>query len=83
MTELRETQRRFWLTPVGEGVFSVVVPAASVGDRATPPTLEEFQHQLRATAGTDFGVHSPRWMSRFGDATRAPTWSAAAYATSM
>ena len=22
------------------------------------------------TAGTDFGVHSPRWLSRFGDATR-------------
>jgi hypothetical protein len=25
---------------------------------------------LRALAGTDFGVHSPRWLSRFGDATR-------------
>jgi hypothetical protein len=25
---------------------------------------------LRAIAGTDFGVHSPRWLSRFGDATR-------------
>jgi hypothetical protein len=25
---------------------------------------------LRAVAGTDFGVHSPRWLSRFGDATR-------------
>ena len=25
---------------------------------------------MRAIAGTDFGVHSPRWMSRFGDATR-------------
>ena len=22
------------------------------------------------TAGTDFGAHSPRWISRFGDATR-------------
>jgi hypothetical protein len=28
------------------------------------------KQQLRATAGTDFGVHSPRWLSRFGDATR-------------
>src|SRR5690606_26081477 len=26
--------------------------------------------RLRAVAGTDFGVHSPRWLSRFGDATR-------------
>ena len=25
---------------------------------------------MRAIAGTDFGVHSPRWLSRFGDATR-------------
>src|SRR6185503_13243140 len=35
-----------------------------------PPTLKDFQQQLRAIAGTDFGVHSPRWLSRFGDATR-------------
>jgi hypothetical protein len=35
-----------------------------------PPSFEEFKHQLHATAGTDFGVHSPRWLSRFGDATR-------------
>ena len=39
-------------------------------DRATPPALEEFQRQLKVVAGTDFGVHSPRWLSRFGDATR-------------
>jgi rifampicin monooxygenase len=25
---------------------------------------------LQVVAGTDFGVHSPRWLSRFGDATR-------------
>ena len=47
------------------------MPAAGVAeDRAEPPTLEEFKQQLRAVAGTDFGVHSPRWLSRFGDATR-------------
>ncbi|MEV4056492.1 FAD-dependent monooxygenase [Amycolatopsis sp. NPDC049688] len=62
--------RRFWIRPVGEGVYSVVVPAAGVADRAQPPTLDEFRQQLRAVAGTDFGVHSPRWLSRFGDATR-------------
>jgi hypothetical protein len=39
-------------------------------DRTVPPTLEEIRHQLRATSGTDFGVHSARWLSRFGDATR-------------
>ncbi len=61
---------RFWLRPFGGGAYQVVVPAAGVSDRAEPPTLEDFRRQLRAFAGTDFGVHSPRWMSRFGDATR-------------
>ena len=39
-------------------------------DLTAAPTLEEFKRQLRAFAGTDFGAHSPRWLSRFGDATR-------------
>ncbi|MDH6565681.1 2-polyprenyl-6-methoxyphenol hydroxylase-like FAD-dependent oxidoreductase [Streptomyces sp. SAI-117] len=68
--EVREANPRFWLRPFGAGVYSVVVPAAEVGDRATPPTLEEFRQRLRAVAGTDFGAHSPRRLSRFGDATR-------------
>ena len=71
---------------VEDGVFRVVVPAEGVGaegvgaegvgaegvggTRAAPPTFEEFRRRLRAVAGTDFGVHSPRWLSRFGDATR-------------
>ncbi|WP_247683992.1 FAD-dependent monooxygenase [Micromonospora sp. D93] len=67
---IRETHQRFWLRPAGVGVYSVLVPAAGVSDRAEPPTLEVFKQQLRAIAGTDFGVHSPRWLSRFGDATR-------------
>ncbi|MFB9686679.1 rifampin monooxygenase [Amycolatopsis plumensis] len=68
--EVGETHRPFWLRPFGGGVYSVVVPADGIGDRATPPTLDDFRQQLRAVAGTDFGVHSPRWLSRFGDATR-------------
>ncbi|WP_327001425.1 rifampin monooxygenase [Dactylosporangium sp. NBC_01737] len=71
MTEVRRTQLRFGAMPLGDGMFRVLVPAAGVaGDRAVPPSFEEFKHQLHATAGTDFGVHSPRWLSRFGDATR-------------
>lgn len=64
------TNKRFSLKPFGEGLYQVVVPTAGVSDRAQPPTLEDFRQQLRAVAGTDFGVHSPRWLSRFGDATR-------------
>jgi 2-polyprenyl-6-methoxyphenol hydroxylase-like FAD-dependent oxidoreductase len=71
MTEVRKTQKRFGFGPLGDGFYRVVVPAEGVAeDRTVPPTLEEFQRQLRAVAGTDFGVHSPRWLSRFGDATR-------------
>lgn len=71
VAEVRKTQLRFGVSPGENGVCRVVVPADGVAeDRATAPTLEEFKRQLRATAGTDFGVHSPRWLSRFGDATR-------------
>ncbi|MFD8500594.1 rifampin monooxygenase [Amycolatopsis sp. NPDC059657] len=70
VAEVSEIHKPFWLRPFGEGVYSVVVPADGVSDRAEPPTLEDFQDRLRAIAGTDFGVHSPRWLSRFGDATR-------------
>ncbi|MCX4763120.1 rifampin monooxygenase [Streptomyces sp. NBC_01275] len=70
--EVRKTQLRFGVAPPDEsGVCRVIVPADGVAeDRATAPTLEEFKQRLRAVAGTDFGVHSPRWLSRFGDATR-------------
>ncbi len=70
IAQVSGVDRRFWLRPAGVGVYSVVVPAAGVSDRAEPPTIEDFQQQLRTIAGTDFGVHSPRWLSRFGDATR-------------
>jgi 2-polyprenyl-6-methoxyphenol hydroxylase-like FAD-dependent oxidoreductase len=62
--------KRFVFGPAGPGVYRVVIPAAGVTDRSEPPTIEDFRLRLRAIAGTDFGVHSPRWLSRFGDATR-------------
>jgi hypothetical protein len=55
---------------VGVGVYLVIIPASGVSDSAEPPTLDDFRLRLRTVAGTDFGVHSPRWLSRFGDATR-------------
>ena len=71
VAEIRRTQLRFGTIPNGDGTYRVIVPADTVAeDRAAAPTLEEFKEQLRAVAGTDFGVHSPRWLSRFGDATR-------------
>jgi rifampicin monooxygenase len=71
VAEVRTTEKRFGAGPLGDGVYRVVVPAAGVAeDRSVPPTLEEVRQQLRVFAGTDFGVRSPRWLSRFGDATR-------------
>lgn len=71
MARVRRTHKNFGAGPLGDGLFRVLVPAAGVAeDRGTPPTLDEFRRQLVAIAGTDLGVHSPRWLSRFGDATR-------------
>lgn len=71
VAEVRKTQLRFGAAPLGDGMYRVVVPADGVSeDRAAAPALGEFTQQLRSIAGTDFGAHSPRWLSRFGDATR-------------
>ncbi|MFG3089933.1 rifampin monooxygenase [Streptomyces antibioticus] len=71
VARVRETEKRFGLGPLGDGAYRVVVPADGVAeDRTVPPTLDDFKRQLQAYAGTDFGVHAPRWLSRFGDATR-------------
>ncbi|GGW34298.1 FAD-dependent oxidoreductase [Streptomyces caelestis] len=71
VAEVRKTQWRFGTMPLGDGRYRVIVPAEGVTeDRTVPPALEEFKQRLRHFAGTDFGVHSPRWLSRFGDATR-------------
>ncbi|TWD83357.1 2-polyprenyl-6-methoxyphenol hydroxylase-like FAD-dependent oxidoreductase [Kribbella amoyensis] len=71
VTEVRKTQLRFGAMPLEDGVYRVGVPAEGVAeDRGVPPTFEEFKQQLRVHAGTDFGAHSPRWLSRFGDGTR-------------
>ncbi|WP_236243498.1 rifampin monooxygenase [Streptomyces sp. CC228A] len=69
--EVHRTHRRYGAVPLGEGWYRVIVPAEGVAeDRTAPPTLDEFRHQLRTYGGTDFGAQEPRWLSRFGDATR-------------
>jgi 2-polyprenyl-6-methoxyphenol hydroxylase-like FAD-dependent oxidoreductase len=35
-----------------------------------PVTLAEMSESLLRVAGTDFGMHSPRWLSHFNDAAR-------------
>jgi 2-polyprenyl-6-methoxyphenol hydroxylase-like FAD-dependent oxidoreductase len=51
------------------GPIGVMVPEDDVG-RATEPTLRDLSEALIAVCGTDYGVHSPTWISRFTDMTR-------------
>jgi 2-polyprenyl-6-methoxyphenol hydroxylase-like FAD-dependent oxidoreductase len=54
----------------------VVVTERQLGP-STEPTLRDLSGALINVYGTDFGVHSPTWISRFTDMTR----QAAAYRT--
>ena len=56
------------MAPLGDGRVRVVVRDEEVvqGD----PTLDDLHAALRQLYGTDFGAHSPTWLSRFDDATR-------------
>ncbi len=64
----------------GEVVFAesgpvrAMVTEARIGP-ASEPTLEDLSEALVGIYGTDFGAHSPTWISRFTDAVR----QAAAY----
>jgi 3-(3-hydroxy-phenyl)propionate hydroxylase len=49
--------------------FGVVVSDHYAGQTAEP-TLRDLSEALVAVWGTDYGVHSPTWISRFTDMTR-------------
>jgi 2-polyprenyl-6-methoxyphenol hydroxylase-like FAD-dependent oxidoreductase len=56
------------------GPVRVMLTEQQVGP-TTEPTLRDLSEGLIAVYGTDFGIHSPAWISRFTDMTR----QAAAY----
>src|SRR3989475_10588115 len=56
------------------GPIGVMVTEPNAGS-TTEPTLRYLSELLIAACGTDYGVHSPTWISRFTDMTR----QAAAY----
>src|SRR5262249_48186663 len=56
------------------GPVRVMVTEATVGN-TTEPTLRDLSEALISIWGTDYGVHSPTWITRFTDTTR----QAAAY----
>jgi 2-polyprenyl-6-methoxyphenol hydroxylase-like FAD-dependent oxidoreductase len=51
------------------GPVGVMVTEQDVG-RTGEPTLGDLSEALIAVYGTDFGIHSPTWISRFTDAAR-------------
>jgi 2-polyprenyl-6-methoxyphenol hydroxylase-like FAD-dependent oxidoreductase len=57
-----------------KGPVGVMVTEPHVG-AAREPTLDDLRAALIAVYGTDYGVHSPTWLSRFTDMAR----QAAAY----
>jgi 3-(3-hydroxy-phenyl)propionate hydroxylase len=63
------------LSRLGDGgLVRVLVTEQHVGP-TTEPTLRDLSEALIAVYGTDYGIHSPTWISRFTDMTR----QAAAY----
>jgi 2-polyprenyl-6-methoxyphenol hydroxylase-like FAD-dependent oxidoreductase len=54
------------------GPIRVMVTEPDVG-ATTEPTLGDLSERLIAVYGTDYGVHSPTWISRFTDMARQAT----------
>lgn len=56
------------------GTVGVMLTESQVGS-TSEPTLQDLSEGLIAVYGTDYGIHSPTWITRFTDMTR----QAAAY----
>jgi 3-(3-hydroxy-phenyl)propionate hydroxylase len=56
------------------GTVGVMLTESQVGN-TDEPTLRDLSERLIAVYGTDYGIHSPTWITRFTDMTR----QAAAY----
>jgi 2-polyprenyl-6-methoxyphenol hydroxylase-like FAD-dependent oxidoreductase len=52
-----------------KGPVRVMVTEKNVG-ATTEPTLRDLSERLIDVYGTDYGIHSPTWISRFTDMTR-------------
>jgi 2-polyprenyl-6-methoxyphenol hydroxylase-like FAD-dependent oxidoreductase len=53
----------------GGGPYGVVLKEREV-EHTDQPTLQDLREALVVAYGTDYGVHSPTWISRFTDMTR-------------
>lgn len=59
------------VVPMPGGLYRIVGIDASRQDPTQYiPDFDEFRSSVLAIAGTDFGMHSPVWISRYGNASR-------------
>ncbi len=56
--------------PLEDGTRVGVVVTERYAGQTGEPTLPDLSRALVAAYGTDYGVHSPTWLSRFTDMTR-------------
>ncbi|MFF4990936.1 FAD-dependent monooxygenase [Streptosporangium saharense] len=67
----RREHGSFSVLPFGENWYRVMTDEHDhVADRDAPVTFETLRETFVRIAGTDYGMHSPRWVSRYGDAAR-------------
>lgn len=66
----RDSRGIHGIGPLDDPGFVRVVIREAEAHPTTDATLETLRAEMRAVWGTDFGVHGPRWISRFNDAAR-------------
>jgi hypothetical protein len=66
------------VAPFGDGWYRVIAwDRYNQPPESTPVSLEEVREVTRQVLGTDFGMHDPRWMSRFhSDERQVPRYRA-------
>lgn len=67
-----------FVAPFGDGFWRVTAwSRADQADDDAPLSLEQVSAAARQAFGTDYGMHSPRWVSRFhSDERQAPEYQA-------
>jgi 3-(3-hydroxy-phenyl)propionate hydroxylase len=66
----RDARGQHGIGPIDDGKRVRLVVSERYAGQNGEPTLHDLSQALVAVWGTDFGVHSPTWLSRFTDTTR-------------
>ena len=64
-----------FVAPFGDGWYRIFAGTGSPGRRPLRLSCREVREVTRRALGTDFGMHDPRWMSRFhSDERQVPSY---------